>query len=86
MNVLIGGYLVDVHFPEHNLIVEIDSYRYHSTRVSFESDRDRDADTLLAGIPTVRITDDRMTHSPVKEADRLHRILDARAAELTATP
>jgi very-short-patch-repair endonuclease len=86
MNVPIGGYLADVYFPEHSLIVEIDSYRYHSTRVSFESDRDRDADTLLAGIPTVRITDDRMTHSPVKEADRLHRILDARAAELTATP
>ena len=45
-------------------------------RVTFESDRDRDADTLAGGLATVRITWARMTADPRHEADRLHAILE----------
>jgi len=38
---------------------------------AFEQDRDRDADLLNAGFPTLRITDHRLKHHPTNEANRL---------------
>jgi very-short-patch-repair endonuclease len=78
VNVRIAGHLVDALFPQQRLIVELDGWRYHSTQKSFEGDRDRDADTLLAGFATVRITWARMTATPGREAVRLKRILASR--------
>ena len=68
----------DFLFPEESVIVEIDSWQFHGDRGSFESDRDRDADHLAAGIVTVRVTEERLTGSPDHEAARLHKILRAR--------
>jgi very-short-patch-repair endonuclease len=68
----------DFLFPEERVIVEIDSWRFHGDRGSFERDRDRDADHLAAGILTVRITEERLKGSPDREAARLHKILRAR--------
>jgi hypothetical protein len=47
-------------------------------RSSFESDRDRDADTLAAGFATVRLTWTRLRRAPGREAARLGRILARR--------
>ena len=66
----------DFLFPEERVIVEIDSWQFHGDRGSFERDRDRDADHLAAGIVTVRITEERLTGSPGREAARLHKILE----------
>lgn len=77
-NVPLAGYRVDALFREERLIVEVDSYDWHGGRQAFESDRDRDADTLLAGYQTVRLTHERMHDRPKKEAARLHAILEAR--------
>jgi hypothetical protein len=68
----------DVLFRQEGVIVEIDSWEYHSDRASFEGDREKDADRLAAGIVTVRITDERMKNKPAREAARLHAILDQR--------
>jgi very-short-patch-repair endonuclease len=68
----VAGHEVDALFPEQKVIVELDSWEFHQDRSSFESDRDRDADTLAAGHLTVRITWGRMT---TNEAARLHEIL-----------
>jgi hypothetical protein len=78
MNFPIAGYVADAYFPDHELIVELDSHEFHLNPISFETDRDRDADTLLAGLPTVRITDTRIERSPAGEAERLARILEHR--------
>jgi hypothetical protein len=78
-NVLVAGHLVDALFAEHRLIVELDGWDTHRERWSFESDRDRDADTLAIGISTVRVTRERLRGSPQREAARLWRILDQRA-------
>lgn len=43
------------------MIIELDGWEFHQDRGSFESDRNRDADTLAAGHLTVRITWGRMT-------------------------
>ena len=61
------------------MIVELDGAEFHLDRHAFESDRDRDADLLAAGYVTVRITWERLTQQPAREAARLKTILDARA-------
>ena len=68
----------DILFPEERVIVEIDSWRFHSDREAFEGDRDRDAERLAAGLATVRVTEERLTAMPAREAERLHAILRAR--------
>jgi hypothetical protein len=75
MNAIVAGYEVDALFPEVKVIVELDSWAFHQSRDSFESDRERDAATLAAGHVTVRITWGRMT---VAEAARLHQIIGQR--------
>jgi hypothetical protein len=80
INVYVHGHEVDAFFPEHNLIVELDGWETHQTRTAFEEDRDRDANNLAHGLSTVRITRDRVTHSPDNEAARLRRILSREAA------
>jgi Protein of unknown function (DUF559) len=72
------GYEVDVFYPAERVIVELDGREFHSDRDTFESDRNRDADMLAAGIVTIRITDERMKRRPEREARRLNTILAAR--------
>jgi hypothetical protein len=71
----VGRYTVDALFEAERVIVELDGYRFHSSRESFESDRARDVDTLALGYETARLTWGRLTES---EADRLRAILRAR--------
>ena len=66
----------DAYFPEHNLIVELDGWEYHKDHQAFEDDRERDAENLLHGTPTIRITDTRLTTDDDREATRLQQILD----------
>jgi very-short-patch-repair endonuclease len=78
MSAFVVGYEVDALFEAERLIVELDGWEFHSSRASFESDRDRDANTLVAGYETVRITRKRIQHAPRREARRLDLILAAR--------
>jgi very-short-patch-repair endonuclease len=77
-NVLVNGREVDVYFPQERLIVELDGYEVHRGRAAFENDRDRDADMLVNGMPTVRITRRRIRSTQATEAERLRSILHAR--------
>ncbi|HEX6460909.1 MAG TPA: hypothetical protein VF032_18480 [Thermoleophilaceae bacterium] len=45
----VGGWRVDCHWPEYGLVVELDSYRYHNTRESWERDRLRERDARARG-------------------------------------
>jgi very-short-patch-repair endonuclease len=76
VNTQVAGYEADAHFPAHRLVVELDGWEFHNDRTAFESDRDRDADRLAAGLTTVRLTWDRLTAQPAAEAARLRLILD----------
>jgi hypothetical protein len=75
INVHVNGREVDAYFPEHNLIVELDGWDHHKDREAFESDRERDAENLRYGLKTLRITKQRMTQTPDREAERLQEIL-----------
>lgn len=80
MNAIVCGYEVDALFAAQKLIVELDGWPFHSSRRSFEDDRKRDAETLVAGFATLRITAERYAADPDGEAARLHEILMRRMA------
>jgi very-short-patch-repair endonuclease len=82
VNARVAGYEVDALFAAHKVIVELDGYEYHRGRRSFERDRERDAALLAAGYVTIRITWERLTTQPEREAARLRQILTSR----TLTP
>lgn len=71
----VSGYEVDAYFPDERLIVELDGWDFHQDRSVFESDRERDAAHLADGVPTLRITWDRLVETPEREAVRLRTIL-----------
>ncbi len=75
LNVVVAGQEVDAFFADAGLIVELDSVEYHLSPQAFEADRERDANALLAGHPTVRVTHERIHDRAEAEAERLHRTL-----------
>jgi very-short-patch-repair endonuclease len=56
MNTQFHGYEVDCVWLDHNLVVELDSYRFHRSRAAFERDRERDAELHALGVATLRFT------------------------------
>jgi very-short-patch-repair endonuclease len=74
-NQTIAGHEVDAVYRAQHLVIKLDSRQFHTTPSAFENDRDRDADLLKAGFPTLRITDHRLKHRASKEAERLRRIV-----------
>lgn len=56
INVRISGYEVDFLWRAQKLVVEIDGFRFHSTRRAFEQDRRKDAVLSAAGLATMRVT------------------------------
>jgi very-short-patch-repair endonuclease len=55
-NVRIHGFEVDFLWREQGVVVEIDGFRFHSSRRSFEHDRRKDATLQAAGLLTMRVT------------------------------
>jgi very-short-patch-repair endonuclease len=56
VNARLSGYEVDFLWRDHNLIVEVDGYAFHSSRGSFERDRRRYRALQAAGYVVLRIT------------------------------
>lgn len=79
-NTVVAGHEVDALFPAERVIVELDSWPFHSSRNSFEGDRRRDTDTLIVDHVTVRLTDERFDGEPEEVAAQLHEILERRRA------
>jgi very-short-patch-repair endonuclease len=55
-NAQVKGHEVDLLWPTHRLIVEIDGFAFHSTRRAFERDRARDQQLQAKGYRVIRIT------------------------------
>ena len=75
VNTFVAGHEVDLHWPEHNLVVEIDGYAYHRTRGAFERDHARDAALDDAGLRVRRITWRQLEREPQAVAARVRRAL-----------
>lgn len=79
-NFRVAGVERDIVYERERVIVELDGWRFHRSRASFEADRERDAVALAAGFVTVRLTWRRVHGVPAVEAARLREILAARVA------
>jgi predicted transcriptional regulator of viral defense system len=62
---------VDFFFPAHRLVVEIDGWRDHGTRVAFERDRAKDAALVAAGYAVLRFTKRQIAADPDTVAARV---------------
>jgi hypothetical protein len=60
MNIWLHGQEVDAAWPDHGVVVELDSYEYHRTHAAFELDRARSAELTVAGIRSIRVTERRL--------------------------
>jgi hypothetical protein len=74
-NAQVAGFMVDFFWPGRRLIVEADSYTYHSMPSAFERDRERDQQLALAGYTVVRFTYNQITRQPEAVAQRLGRLM-----------
>jgi very-short-patch-repair endonuclease len=55
-NGFVCGYEVDLHWPEHRLVAELDGWLFHGHRRAFETDRERDLVLATHGWRSVRLT------------------------------
>ena len=67
---------VDFHWPQHKLIVEVDSRAFHAHALAFQRDRQRDLDLELAGWHVLRVA----WRQVVEEPGRVTALLRSRLA------
>ena len=75
VNVFVAGFEVDAHWPGTNLIVELDSWEFHSDRASFERDRAKWTDLSAAGYRVIVVTHRRLERERSKLAGSLRGLL-----------
>jgi very-short-patch-repair endonuclease len=78
-NVKLGPYEVDFLWREQRLVVEVDGFRYHSSRTAFERDRARDAALAARGYRVVRVTWRQLVEEPYAVVARLAQAIGSAA-------
>jgi very-short-patch-repair endonuclease len=84
MNYFVEGYEIDAYWADARFGVELDVYGTHGSRLSFEEDRERDDELLLAGIETTRVTGPRLAREPDAVVESVRRHLQRRADDSRA--
>lgn len=74
-NTLVEGFLVDALWPHQRLVVELDGFRVHGRRRSFEDDRRRDRILQAKGYCVIRITWRQLRDEPDAVARDLRALL-----------
>lgn len=74
-NCLVDGRRVDCRWPENQLTVELDGYRYHHTRHAWEQDRRREREARGRGDEFRRYTYSDVIEDPGPMLDDLHSLL-----------
>lgn len=77
-NVVVLDHEIDAFWPDHRLIVEMDSWEFHGHRAAFERDRERDAARLAAGYRVIRLTHRQLESEPARIAAQLRDLLQQR--------
>ena len=75
-----GARRVDCRWPEHDLTVELDGYRYHSSRHAWEQDRRREREARARGDEVRRYTWADVTEDPRPMLRELRELLSAAPA------
>jgi very-short-patch-repair endonuclease len=81
-NVVVEGYELDAYWEAEGFAVELDVYATHGSPTSFEADREREDDLLLAGIELIRVTDVRLDREPRQTIARVAAHLARRRATI----
>jgi very-short-patch-repair endonuclease len=76
VNVMLEGRERDLHWPDENLVVEVDGRDEHFTPVAFEVDRERDTELMEAGYAVRRFTYRQVTERPAWVAGRIAAALE----------
>jgi very-short-patch-repair endonuclease len=78
-NVILQGerdlHEVDACWPAHHLVVELDSFTYHRTRLDHKRDAERNADLELTGYRVIRLTWDDVNAGRARTIRRLRQLL-----------
>jgi predicted transcriptional regulator of viral defense system len=77
-NVFVAGYELDAYWEAEAFAVELDVYATHGSPASFEADREREDDLLLAGIEMIRVTGVRLNREPRETIARVAAHLERR--------
>ncbi|MDO9408917.1 type IV toxin-antitoxin system AbiEi family antitoxin domain-containing protein [Patulibacter sp.] len=85
-NVRVGRFTVDALWDDRGMVGEIDSFRFHRSRRSFENDRARDGELQARGLVVTRVTWRQMTEHRVVTAGRLGAALAVRAYQWGGGP
>jgi very-short-patch-repair endonuclease len=70
-----GGRRIDCRWPEQCLTVELDGYRYHSSRHAWEQDRRREREAYARGDDFRRYTYDDVFEDPELMLAELRKLL-----------
>jgi very-short-patch-repair endonuclease len=73
-NAYIGPHEVDAYWPHHNLVVELDGWRWHNTRRAFNQDRAKDRELTERGLRVIRFTHHDVTNRPAHVIETLRRL------------
>jgi very-short-patch-repair endonuclease len=84
VNTRVHGYEVDFLWRSASIVVEIDGYKFHSTRAAFERDRQKDAQLHASGLTTMRVTWFQMEDESYAVIARLAQALASRKSGLAA--
>ena len=79
-NVRVGPYEVDFLWRAERIVVEIDGFRFHSSRAAFERDRERDTRLIAAGYAVLRFTWRQLVSSPEAVVARLAAALTLKSS------
>src|SRR5918994_627948 len=82
VNARVGGYEVDFVWRKQRLVVEFDSFRFHSPRARFERDRESDAVLAAAGYKVIRVTWRQLVDAPEAVVARIAQALAVRGDPL----
>ncbi|WP_099020647.1 type IV toxin-antitoxin system AbiEi family antitoxin domain-containing protein [Mycolicibacterium palauense] len=74
-NLAVGGYLVDVGFPDLKVALEVDGWAFHSDVADFQNDRTRQNTLSLLGWQVLRFTWWHLTERPDRVIAEIRRVI-----------
>jgi very-short-patch-repair endonuclease len=77
---LVASFKADFFWPAQRLIVEVDGYRFHSSRWAFERDHKRDQVHKNAGYEVIRFTWRQLNEEPLRVVAAIAMALGRAAA------
>ena len=77
------GYELDVYWPERRFGIELDAFETHGNRAAFESDHERDLSFALAGIETIRVSENQFREAPDEIVAKVAALLGRRQVRST---